>query len=211
MRWIGGERCGSSPAAAHLYRQVYRRFQAGLGNGGTEAEDATQDAFLEALKNRAKIRQGVAEYVSGVSRMKLREHYRRRARHARTTTVADLDVLPGAANDAEVAVERALEVGLLVRALQQLRLADQRCLALVYGWELRNVEAAAMLGLRKIDFDNRLGRARRRLRRVLEQAEGLGGTRGSFPSFEHWVVAVLGPPGHDARRAPGAPSGNCRL
>lgn len=199
---------GPPRVATHLYRQIYRRFHAGLG-GCTEAEDATQDAFLEVLENRARIRKGVSEYVSGVSRNKLREHYRRRARYARTASLADLDALPSAAPDASVVLERALEVGLLVNALQQLRHEDQRCLALVYGRELRNVEAAAVLGLRKVDFDNRLGRARARLRRVLEQSEAVGHARPcSLHSFQHWVVAVLGPAGHDATRASVSPFGN---
>lgn len=198
-----------SPHAAHLYQRIYRRLHAGLGSCGTEAEDATQDAFLEALKNRARIRQGVPEYVSGVARMKLREHYRRRARYARTTSLADLDALPSAAPDASAVVERVLEVGLLVEALQQLRLEDQRCLALVYGRELRNVEAAAVLGLGKVDFDNRLGRARTRLRKVLEESDALGlARRCSLQSFQHWVVAVLGPAGHEANRASVSPFGN---
>lgn len=203
---------GPPLVAAHLYQQIHRRFQAGLGGHGTEAEDATQDAFLETLKNRERIRQGVPEYVSGVCRMKLREHYRRRARSTQTLSRADLDALPCTATDAAAAVELALEVGLLVRALQRLQLEDQRCLALVYGRELRNVEAAAMLGLRKVDFDNRLGRARARLRRALEQSKALDLARGcTRQSFQHWVAAVLGPPGHEAKRVPGAPSGNCRL
>ena len=214
MQWLGGgERQRSSPLAAHLYQQVHRRFHAGFGGCGTEAEDATQDAFLETLKNRASIRKGVAEYVSGVSRMKLREHYRRRGRHARTTSLADLDALPTAAPDASEVVELLLEIGLLVEALQELRLEDQRCLALVYGRELRNVEAAAVLGLGKVDFDNRLGRARARLRRVLEQSAALGfARRCSLRSFEHWVGSVLGPPGHAAdESAPVCPFGNRRL
>lgn len=212
VQWLGGEGGKSSPDAARLYRQIHRRFQAGLGRHGTEAEDATQDTFLEALENRERIRKGVPEYISGVCRMKLREHYRRRARYARTLSQTELDMLSSVATDASTAVGLALEVGLLVRALQALRLDDQRCLALVYGRELRNVEAAAVLGLRKVDFDNRLGRARARLRRVLEQSESLDLARGcSWQSFQEWVVAVLGPPRHEAKRVPGVPSGNERL
>lgn len=209
MQWLGGERRVSPPQLARLYQQIHRRLQVGLGGCRSEAEDATQDAFLEALKNRASIRKGVPEYVSGVARMKLREHYRRRARHAQVTSLADLDALPAAAPDASAVVERVLEVGLLVEALQQLRIEDQRCLALVYGRELRNVEAAAALGMRKVDFDNRVGRARERLRRLLAQSEPLGlARRSSLHSFQHWVVAVLGPPGHADNRASVSPFGN---
>lgn len=213
MQWLRGEQRESSPQAAHLYQQVHRRLHAGLGGCGTEAEDATQDAFLETLKHRASIRKGVAEYVSGVSRMKLREHYRRRGRHARTTSLADLDALPTAAPDASAVVELLLEVDVLVEALQQLRIEDQQCLALVYGRELRNVEAAAVVGLPKVDFDNRLGRARARLRRVLERGEAGGRVRRCSPqSFQHWVVSVLGPAGHPAdESAPVCPFGNRRL
>jgi RNA polymerase sigma factor (sigma-70 family) len=199
MQWLGGERRVSSPQVAHLYRKIYWHLYAGLGGHATAAEDATQAVFLEAIKNRASIRKGLPEYVGGVGRMKLREHYRRRGRRERTVSVADLDVLPAEGVDVSTAVEVALEVGRLVRALEQLPLDDQRRLALVYGRELKNVEAAAVLGMRKVDFDNRIGRARARLRRALERAPLTGPARGrSSQSFQQWVASVLGPPGHDA-------------
>jgi len=159
MQWLDGER-RAHPLGARLYRKVYWRMYAGLGSRATEAEDATQATFLEAVKNRASIRKGLSEYVSGIGRMKLREHYRRRGRHERTVSRAELDGLPAEGTDAPTAVELALEVGQLVRALEQLPLTDQRCLALVYGRELRNVDAAAALGLPEVTFNNRIGHAR---------------------------------------------------
>lgn len=210
MQWLAGERRESEPPAARLYQKVYARLYAGLGRSASDAEDATQATFLEAIKNRERIRQGLPEYVAGVGRMKLREHYRRRARRERTISMADLDALPSARADAALAVEAVLEVGLLVSALERLTPADQRCLALVYGRELRNVEAAAALGVPKVVFDNRIGHARARLRRLLE---GIGPTGDGRPrscrSFQQWVASVLGPPGHDG--SSGSPSGNRSL
>jgi RNA polymerase sigma factor (sigma-70 family) len=194
MQWLGGERRVSPPQVARLYRKIYWRLYAGLGGHATDAEDATQAAFLEAVKNRASIRKGLTEYVGGVGRMKLREHYRRRSRHERTVSLTDVDELPAEGVDASMAVEVALEVGRLVRALEQLPLDDQRGLALVYGRELRNVEAAACLGVPQVVFDNLIGHARARLRRVLERDELTGAARRrSSRSFQQWVASVLGP------------------
>jgi RNA polymerase sigma factor (sigma-70 family) len=210
MQWLTGERRASPPQATRLYRKVYWRLYAGLGGCATDAKDATQAVFLEVVKNRASIRKGLPEYVSGVGKMKLREHYRRRGRNERTVSRPDLDDLPSSGEDASVAIEATREVARLVHALEQLSIDDQRCLALVYGWELRNVAAAAMLGVSKVVFNNCIGHARKRLRRVLEREEATGAARRrSVQSFPQWVASVLGPPGHaDSASAPVCPFGN---
>jgi RNA polymerase sigma factor (sigma-70 family) len=206
MQWLGGER-RLSPHANRIYRKVYRRMHAGLGSH-IEAEDATQAVFLEAIKNRASIRKGLPEYVGGVGRMKLREHYRRRARYARTVSLSELGDLPAEDMDASKLLE--LELGPLVRALEQLPLDDQRCLALVYGRELRNVDAAAELGLSKVGFNNRIGHARARLRKALVSGTPEGAARSrSSPSFQGWVESVLGLGAQAARE--GSPLGNRSL
>jgi len=208
MQWLCGER-RVSPQANLLYEKVYRRMYAGLGSHA-EAEDATQAAFLEAIKNRASIRKGLPEYVGGVGRMKLREHYRRRVRHERTVLRSDLDDLPARGMDASMLVELEVELGRLVRALEQLPVEYQRCLALVYGQELRNVDAAKVLGLSEIAFNNRIGHARARLRKALVSGAPAGEARSrSLPSFQQWIESVLGPAAQDSRE--GSPVGNRSL
>lgn len=204
-QWLGGEGRGS-PQARRVYAKLYRRMYAGLGSHA-DAEDVTQAAFLEAIKNRASIRKGLPEYVGGVGRMKLREHYRRRRRDERTIVLTELDDLPAEDTDASRSVELEHEPGRLVRALEQLPLDHQRCLALVYGRELRNVDAAAELGLPVVVFNNRIGHARARLRKALGSVAPVDAARSrSSPSFEQWVESVLGPASQSARV--GSPVGN---
>lgn len=208
MQWLGGER-PVSPHANRLYRKIQGRMYACLG-GHADAEDATQAAFLEAIKNRASIRKGPAEYIGGVGRMKLREHYRRHARCARTVSLSELGDPPAEDMDVAKLIELELELGRLVRAIEQLPPEDQRCLALVYGRELRNVDAAAELGLSQVAFNNRIGHARARLRKALSSGAPECADRSrSSSSFEQWVESVLGPGAQVARD--GSPFGNRSL
>jgi len=209
MQWLADGRAPSPALVGGFYRAIFAKLYRGLRRSRTDAEDATQEVFLVLKRRSGDIRTSPRQYAHGIARFGIQRHLARRYRRGEEVPLADLDDVPAEAPSAHEAIERRDDVTRLVAALGELPLEDQRCLAWVYGRELKNVEAAARLGLGTVAFNNLLRSARGRLRTAMQLAE-LAGARPerSVPTFQQWVDSVLDPRDAQAVRSPAPPLGN---
>lgn len=212
MQWIATGHAPSPALVDRFYRRIFVKLHHGLQRSRADAEDATQVVFLELTQRWRDIRTSPRQYAYGIARHGTHRHAARRRRAGAEVATEGFDDVPTAVPSAPEVVEVFDDVARLVTALGELPLEDQRCLAWVYGRELKNVEAAARLGLPVVTFNNRLRGARGRLREAMLRAELRGGPRPRTPpTFAQWVDAVLGDRDAHVARSSGPPLGNRAL
>lgn len=163
--------------ARHVDR-VYRHCFARLGNS-SDAEEATNQVFLEAWRKRGRLEvgeSGVVPWLLGVAGNVTRNQLRGRRR---AVALVHRLHLPRAGHDHGAEVDARLDADRLAdalrRALRRLRPMSQDVVALCAIEELDYQEAAAVLGIPVGTVRSRLSRARSALRKALH-ADGITGS-----------------------------------
>ena len=143
-----------------------------IGNQ-TDAEDLTQQAFLEAARSYESFRgqSELSTWLYGIA-MNLVRNYLSRAPHRKYdfTDDSSLELSPSTALSPDAHLEQAQEVGALAVALDELPPRMREVLLLVAVDELSYEEAAVLLTVPVGTVRSRLSRARSALREKLEKS-----------------------------------------
>ncbi|HEY1369153.1 MAG TPA: RNA polymerase sigma factor [Gaiellaceae bacterium] len=174
--YLARAKAGDHEAYASLvrpYERIAYRVAAAITGHRADAEEAMQNGFVKAYRSLHRFRPGAA-FRPWLLRIVVNEaHNVRRAerRHARLGTRAAGRHEAALAGADEVVLARA-EAETVLGALARLPDADRLALALRYFAELPDCEAAALVGTSTEAYRVRLVRARRRLQKLLEEADG---------------------------------------
>jgi RNA polymerase sigma-70 factor (ECF subfamily) len=151
QEWVRAARVGSARAARQLYAaHVARVFRAvrPLCHSDADAEDVTQDAFIDALSNLTRYapREGV-RFVGWLLALAMNRARKRRAHAAKVepTEAAKLAALDERATESMEATQ--LRKRALLKALAELPERDRHVLALRYGAELSAEEVEHVTGV----------------------------------------------------------------
>lgn len=161
----GDRRAGSELVNRHL-AYVLHICRRKLGNEA-EAEEAAQDVFTSVWKNAANWQSGnakVSTWLYRIASNRCIDILRRRRPTQDIDTIAE-PVDPAANSEAEQMI--ADRNRLIRTALQALSGDQQRAVDLVYFKELKQAEAAEMMGLTLAALESVLRRARARLHQNL--------------------------------------------
>jgi RNA polymerase sigma-70 factor (ECF subfamily) len=153
-RLVRAARLGNRDAARRIYEvhvaRIYRTVRALVGSDA-EAEDATQDAFVDALAHldRYEARPGV-RFAAWLATLALNRARKRRVASARTRPAGPEELAPlldaargGQGGDEDALLRRRA----LLAALAELPERDRRVVALFHGAELTAEEVAHATGL----------------------------------------------------------------
>lgn len=165
-RLVAAARKGDRDAFAELVRRHERRvfrLAAKFFRGGAEVEDAAQDTFLTAWRKLGTYR-GDAPFEHWLTRLCLNCCYARLRGHRDEEPLEGEIAAAGPDPTARVEAERLLA---------RLQPRDRFLLVLLHGEERSVAEIAELLGWSRANVKVRAHRARRKLRRLLE--EGLDG------------------------------------
>ena len=161
----GDRRAGSELVNRHLAYVLHIRRRK-LGNEA-EAEEAAQDVFTSVWKNAANWQSGnakVSTWLYRIASNRCIDILRRRRPTQDIDTIAE-PADPAANGETEQIIA---DRNLLIRtALQALSGDQQRAIDLVYFKELKQAEAAEMMGLTLAALESVLRRARGRLHQSL--------------------------------------------
>ena len=158
-----GDEAAVEALFALAWPQAYRIAFAITGHRAA-AEDATQEAFLNAWRGLSGLRRPES-FVSWLWRLVGREA-RRAVRSRREWPTDDLTAeVPTPTRDPDLA-----------QALASLSETDRRLVTLAYGLELSSAEIGRVLGIPSPTVRFRLGRIRARLRRDLGETYPVGDT-----------------------------------
>jgi len=138
-----------------------------------DAEDLTQQTFERALKSWSRYdasRAGVATWLLVIARNLLIDHVRA-DRSSSSQPLEELAAGHPALAEAGVAPDLGLEPD-LERALASLGTREREIIALRFGGELSGPEIAEAMGLSLANVQQILSRSLRRMRSVIEEAEG---------------------------------------
>jgi RNA polymerase sigma-70 factor, ECF subfamily len=140
-----------------------------------DAEDAVQEAYLQALRHFAGFRgENARAWILTIVRRVCYGWAERARRHGWVTEPELLDELPGDEDDPETAFIRGERKEQLARAVEALPFPFREVIVLREIQELSYQEIAAVTRVPVGTVMSRLARARRRLQRALE-AEGMEG------------------------------------
>lgn len=140
-----------------------------------DAEDAVQEAYLQALRHFHGFRgENARAWLLTIVRRTCYAWADREARFGMPVDPDLLDELPGEADDPEAALVRAELSQHVARAVDSLPLPFREVIVLREIQELSYQEIAAVIGAPVGTVMSRLARARRRLQRALG-AHGMGG------------------------------------
>ncbi|HEU5041631.1 MAG TPA: sigma-70 family RNA polymerase sigma factor [Gemmatimonadales bacterium] len=143
-----------------------------------DAEDAVQEAYLQALRHFGGFRgENPRAWLLTIVRRACYAWSDREGRFDRSVHPDLLDELPGDADDPETEVVRGELQQQIAGAVDGLPLPFREVIVLREIQELSYQEIAAVVGAPVGTVMSRLARARRRLQRVLE-AQGTGGKHG---------------------------------
>lgn len=132
----------------------------------TMAEDAVQETFLKAYRSLGSFR-GDAQEKTWLTRIAI--NVCRDMRRSAWFRLVDRRITPEMLP--EPAVEASAEDGEVTAAVMNLPLRMREVVVLYYYQELNSTEIAEALHISHQAVSDRLGRARKRLRTVLENAE----------------------------------------
>ena len=169
-RW--GDRTAYAALAGQQFRRIFAICLALLGNRA-DAEDATQEAFVKGLQKIATLREDgqFAAWIGQIARNHCRDVLRSRTRRPDvplTDTLAT--ALPAAAEPGSATDDFADLRAALARLPEDLALP----LLLFYYEDKSTKRLAEILGLTQGGVCARLYRARRELRRLLEEEDHHG-------------------------------------
>jgi RNA polymerase sigma-70 factor, ECF subfamily len=140
-----------------------------------DAEDAVQEAYLQALRHFAGFRgENARAWLLTIVRRVCYGWAERARRHGWATEPELFDELPGEGDDPETAFLRGERHEQLARAVEALPFPFREVIVLREIQELSYQEIATVVNVPVGTVMSRLARARRRLQRALE-AEGMEG------------------------------------
>jgi RNA polymerase sigma-70 factor (ECF subfamily) len=140
-----------------------------------DAEDAVQEAYLQALRHFTGYRgENARAWLLTIVRRVCYGWAERARRHGWATEPELLDELPGEGDDPETAFIRGERQEQLARAVEALPFPFREVIVLREIQELSYQEIATVVNVPVGTVMSRLARARRRLQRALE-AEGMEG------------------------------------
>jgi RNA polymerase sigma-70 factor (ECF subfamily) len=145
-----------------------------VAGDATDAEDATQEAFVKAFRALGRFRTGapfrpwLLEIVSNEARNRRRSAGRRTRLALRSQ--AELGASGGAAPSPEATLLAGERRELLLSAVNELREEERLVIACRYFLDLSEEETAAALGIRRGTVKSRTSRALARLRGRIEVA-----------------------------------------
>src|SRR5262245_10911499 len=148
-----------------LRRLVHRLL--GWPGAGADVDDVVQDVMLLAWRHRTAFRgdSALATWLAAIAVRQVRRHLRWRRVRARLAAL----VSPGElAAEAPCASEANDEVRAMQRAMARLRSDDRAVLVLRYLEDRPIADVAVVLGCSRAAADQRLSRARLRLRAALD-------------------------------------------
>jgi RNA polymerase sigma-70 factor (ECF subfamily) len=175
-----GERAAIEVFYRELLEPVYAFVYWRVGGDRQEAEDVTQETFVQALASlhRFEARSGLYTWVCGIARNLARERGRSRARDARTAGDGDEPGLrPSASAGPEAQLARAETERLVGLALTELPPRYQQALVDKYVHQRSFAEMAAAARSTPKAVESAVQRAKRALAEGLRRL-GLGGTDG---------------------------------
>jgi RNA polymerase sigma factor (sigma-70 family) len=170
------ERARRGDAAAYeeivqTYQGIAFRVAYVIAGSAADAEEAAQDAFVNAYRALSRFRPG-APFRPWLLRIVANEARNRRRSAVRRESLALRTAAEQASGDAapspEAAVLVAEERQTLLRALERLRDEDREVLSCRYLLDLSEDETATALGLRRGTVKSRTSRALARLREHME-------------------------------------------
>ncbi len=136
-------------AFAQLYEEyfdkIYRYIAFKIGNK-TEAEDMTQQVFLNAIKSISSFRwRGIpfSAWLFRIAHNQVVDYLRKKAKHA--TTSLD-EVLVSNGNNPQLVAEQNLDIERLLLATKQLTQAQREVISLRFASELSIAQVARVMG-----------------------------------------------------------------
>lgn len=170
----GRDRAAFAEIVSRYYQPVYRLVWR-MTNGGGDAEDVAQDAFLKLWQDPAQVREAAAlkGWLMRVASNAVIDRSRK-PKHG------DLDAAPEPQDQQakpDAPLDRAQAAKLVDAKLAQLPERQRLALSLVYFEGLSNIDAAAVMEVSVEAVESLLARARRSLKESLspEWRELLGG------------------------------------
>ena len=155
-------------ALTQLYEEnfdrIYRYIVLKIGDR-TEAEDMTQQVFLNALKSISSFRWKGTSFSAWLYRI---AHQQIIQNHRRENRYVSLPPDQPAGADVEAQVQSRMQWRVILRAFQKLSISDQEVLALRLFDSLSNSETAEYLNCSPQNVSVRLYRALKHLRQKLE-------------------------------------------
>ena len=153
-----------------VYRLVWR-----MTNGGADAEDVAQEAFIKLWKNPAQVREAAA--LKGWLMRVAANAVVDRSRKPRSAALDDAPEVADPQARPDAPLDRQQAAWLVDRRIAELPERQRLALSLVYFEGMTNIEAAAVLEVSVDALESLLSRARRGLKDSLsaEWRELLGG------------------------------------
>ena len=158
---LGNEMAGTAFIQRHL-SYVLKICRAKLGNQA-EAEEAAQDVFASVWKNAQHWQAGQAKVTTWLYRVTSNRCIDILRRRKPMTPIDDAPPLIDEAVDIERHQQAVDQNRLIRRALGQLSKDQQHAIELVYYREMRQVDAAEMMGITIVALESILRRARQKL------------------------------------------------
>lgn len=169
-RFLGGEQAAFDALVIRYQDRLHRFVSWSIG--ADEADDATQDVFVEAYRSLVtwRRRSTLRTWLYGVARNVCRRHARQTAgRRRNRDEAADINDFPDAATGPLQRLAERDENAVLMRHLARLPQA-QRVALMLRTWEdLSYDEIAAVTNVPKGTVRSRLHSARRTLARAIEE------------------------------------------
>ena len=136
-------------ALTHLYEEnfdkIYRYIVLKIGDR-TEAEDMTQQVFLQALKAISSYRFKGMPFSSWLYRITHNQVVDYLRKKSRRPTIPIEDTMAAGSSDPPREIERKMEIEQLTAAARQLTAAQREVISLRFGGELSVAEVARVMG-----------------------------------------------------------------
>lgn len=173
------------------YPNILRFFEAKVPHA---AEDLTQQAFLDCVEGRARIREGGSfrAYLFAIARHGLLDHLRSSDRMQRMISFREAQPVASVVTPSRV-VAMVQEQRLLLRALDKLPPDLSVALVLFYWEDMPTREIGEVMDLSITAVTTRLSRAREKLRETIEALEVDPQVRRSLlEDLDGWARSVGG-------------------
>ena len=169
-----GSHAGFAEIVSRQYQPVYRLVWR-MTNGGADAEDVAQEAFVKLWKNPGQVREAAA--LKGWLMRVAANAVVDRSRKPRSSALDDAPDVADPQARPDAPLDRAQAARLIDRRIAELPERQRLALSLVYFEGMTNIEAAAVLEVSVDALESLLARARRGLKDSLSSAwrELLGG------------------------------------
>ena len=129
------------------FDKIYRYIVLKIGDR-TEAEDMTQQVFLNAIRSISSYKfKGMpfSSWLYRIAHNQVVDYYRKKSKHA-TVPLDESLPIPAADGDPKYLVERKVDIEEIVTATRKLTKAQQEVISLRFAGELSIAEVAGVMG-----------------------------------------------------------------